>query len=345
MLAAGNRPFSVRRYIEGVLRHIEDDTVEFIPAEDSQLVRKDVDLFWDPACLGGKAPPLAWKQASCPVVATLHGVKTFSLPWHEVYETMTSAVRGAIVRTWHRIRWQRWGGRVHVITVSEFAKDDIVRHLPIPTSTITPIYHGVDHRAFSEADGQPGSRGLDGGLSPNPSRPFLLHVSQYQRAKNIRRILQAYRTLVRASFDLHIQAPGLPESIQAVEGERISRRTLSTDELAVLYRQATGLIFPSLQESFGMPILEAMSAGCPVITSNTTACDEIAGDAAVRVNPRSTEEIADAMQTMMTDATLRSDLRRRGRRRVQKFRWETCAAEHLRIFRSVAKRSPASPAA
>lgn len=347
MLVAEHRPLSVQRYIEGVTRHLGEESAEFISVEKGQTVLPNVDLLWDPACLGGKAPPLAWKRARCPVVATVHGVAPFSLPWREVHETVMSAVRGAIARTRHRIhwrRWRRWRGKAYVITVSEFARDDIVHHLPIPKSAITPVYHGVDLRSFgpplpqaSAADPQRESR------TPS-ARPFLLHVSQYQPKKNISRILQAYRMLGSVSFDLHIQAPGLPESMQASEGVRISRRTLSTDELAVLYRQAAGFVFPSLQESFGMPILEAMSAGCPVITSTTTACGEIAGDAAVCVDPRSVKAIANAMNDVMTDAALRSDLRRRGRLRVQEFRWETCAAEHLRLFRSVTTRSASTPA-
>jgi len=341
VLTAESRPLSVKRYLESVTRHLGDDAAELLPVENSQSFHNGVDLLWDPACLGGKAPPLDWEHAPCPVVATLHGVAPFSLPWREVHETMMSAVRGATVRALHRTRWRRWRGRVHVITVSEFARDDIVRHLSIPRSTITPIHHGVDHRAFHEESSPSGSaspnRGScsDGGSCSNAARPFLLHVSQYQRVKNVARILQAYRMLEPVSFDLHIQAPGLPQSVQASKGVRVSRRTLSTDELAVLYRQASGFVFPSLQESFGLPILEAMSAGCPVITSNTTACAEIAGDAAVRVDPRSVGSIADAMKNIMTDAALRSDLRQRGRRRSRKFRWEESAAEHLRLFRSV----------
>jgi len=348
MLAADSRPLSVQRYIEGVVRYLGDESVEFISVEKGKkALRADVDLFWDPACLGGKAPPLAWKRARCPVVATVHGVATFSLPWREVHETVTSAVRGSIARARHRIRWRRWRGSVHVITVSEFAREDIVQHLPISRSTVTPIYHGVDQKAFSRAE-------AGAGTVPNkstsvqlalPERPYLLHVAPHQPKKNVERILKAYRKLSPVSFDLYIHAPNLPLEVQPQDGEWMSRQILTTNDLARLYRGATGFVFPSLHESFGMPILEAMSAGCPVITSTTTACDEIAGDAAVRVDPRSVEAIANAMNDVMTDAALRSDLRQRGYRRVQEFCWETCAAEHLRLFRSVANRSTASSAA
>jgi glycosyltransferase involved in cell wall biosynthesis len=103
-------------------------------------------------------------------------------------------------------------------------------------------------------------------------------------------------------------------------------------ELVTYYKRAVGFIFPSLHESFGMPILEAMACGCPVITSNTTACKEVAGDAALLVNPYSVDEITSAMERLVEDSALRRSLREKGIKRASMFTWKKSAQEHLKVF-------------
>ena len=107
---------------------------------------------------------------------------------------------------------------------------------------------------------------------------------------------------------------------------------MSQPELTDLYRNATGFLFPSLHETFGMPILEAMASGCPVITSHDTGCAEIAGDAALLVDPRSVEAISAAMQSLIEHERLRADLRARGLARAAEFTWEKSARKHLDVF-------------
>lgn len=94
-------------------------------------------------------------------------------------------------------------------------------------------------------------------------------------------------------------------------------------------------MFPSLHETFGMPILEAMACGCPVITSNVTACPEVAGDAALLVNPRSVDEIANAMRRLMEEQELRETLWERGLKRALQFTWRKSAKKHLEVFEKV----------
>jgi alpha-1,3-rhamnosyl/mannosyltransferase len=96
------------------------------------------------------------------------------------------------------------------------------------------------------------------------------------------------------------------------------------------------MIFPSLFEGFGMPILEAMACGCPVACSNTTSCPEVAGDAALLFDPLDSEAIAEAIHALVTDADLRNSLRKRGLARVQEFQWKDVIAQHEAVYRRAA---------
>jgi glycosyltransferase involved in cell wall biosynthesis len=107
------------------------------------------------------------------------------------------------------------------------------------------------------------------------------------------------------------------------------------DDLRLLYSHATVFVFPSLYEGFGMPVLEAMACGVPVITSNTTALPEVAGDAALLVNPLEVDELADAIVTVIEEPDVAESLRAKGFERVKQFTWERAAQETLAVYREV----------
>ena len=112
----------------------------------------------------------------------------------------------------------------------------------------------------------------------------------------------------------------------------MSNKPLSQKVLVKYYQDAIGFVFPSLHETFGMPIVEAMASGCPVITSSTTACSEVAGNAALLVDPRSVDEISSAMKKLVMDIGLRQSLAEKGLKRASQFTWKKCAEEHLNVF-------------
>ena len=104
-------------------------------------------------------------------------------------------------------------------------------------------------------------------------------------------------------------------------------------DLLPIFKQATALVWPSLNEGFGLPVLEAFAAGLPVVTSNTTSLPEVAGDAALLVNPESIGEMAEAMQTVASNESLQNDLRTRGRARAKQFTWDRTARQTIEVYR------------
>jgi glycosyltransferase involved in cell wall biosynthesis len=112
---------------------------------------------------------------------------------------------------------------------------------------------------------------------------------------------------------------------------------VSTDTLAALYRLARAFVFPSLYEGFGLPPLEAMASGTPVITSNTSSLPEVVGDAALLIDPLNADEIADAMARVLTDETLRAELVTRGFERVKQFSWDRSVRRTHEIYMDVAR--------
>lgn len=306
-------PLSVRSYVTHVLAGLPDvEVVRFAPGDPLP----DADLIWDPSLSGGKAP--SHRRVDKPFVFTLHGASPFALPAKDVYRSWRGALLGNLRKLVYRLLWRRWVD-APVITVSRFAQREVEAIFGL--RNVTVIYHGVDHAVFRPADGSPGD--------------YLLHVSAYRSVKNVRRLFEAYRDLPTPKPRLMAVVPHFPLD-KTFTNVEIVRDSYSHAQLAVLYQNALAFAFPSLRESFGMPIIEAMACGCPVITSNTSACAEIADSAALLVDPRSVEDIAAAMQRLIDDASLRHSLRQRGIQRAAQFSWETCAQEHRRVFERVA---------
>jgi glycosyltransferase involved in cell wall biosynthesis len=111
---------------------------------------------------------------------------------------------------------------------------------------------------------------------------------------------------------------------------------VSDDRLIELYQRASLFVFPSLYEGFGLPVLEAMACGCPVICSNVSSLPEVAGDAAVLVDPKDAAKLADEMARVLTDESLQDELRRRGIRQASRFPWERTARETVAVYKRVA---------
>lgn len=218
-----------------------------------------------------------------------------------------------------------------LIAVSQYTKQEVARVYGRPAAEITVVHHGV---ALPLVQERPEELRRRLGL---PAR-YILFVGSFQPRKNIRGLLEAYEWLVAedpSSPDLVLVGGGgwKEERVLArvqtspVAGRTRILRRLTRTELAALLRFADMLVLPSLSEGFGMPVLEAMAAGTPVVTSNTSALPEVVGDAALLVDPRDPGEIAQAMRRLLGDLSLREQLVERGRVRVAAFSWVKAATE------------------
>lgn len=236
------------------------------------------------------------------------------------------------------------GWAEHVVTISDFSADDISACLGIRRERITSIPLGVDeafHRRVPEAEKQAVLARY--GLAPG----FFLFVGTLQPRKNVERLLAAHGTLppaLRKAYPLVIvgqdgwRTDHLRPGLAALEAGGCGRwlRYVPRADLFALLQSAHALVFPSLYEGFGLPVLEAFASRLPVVTSGTTSLPEVAGDAALLVDPASVEEIAHAMTRMCEDAALRASLVERGSARAAEFTWRRTAERTAAVYRAFA---------
>jgi glycosyltransferase involved in cell wall biosynthesis len=237
-----------------------------------------------------------------------------------------------------------------IVTVSEFSRQDMGRKLGIPTEKIRVIPNGIREPFASDPE-------LESQLAARWSldKDFILYVGGIHERKNVPRLIQAFSRLVSASgFSGKLLVTGrvsgapyqekmrqLCEAAVRETGmqERVVFTGFITDrELDSLMRRAVFLAYPSLYEGFGIPVLEAMRLGIPVITSSTTALPEVAGDAALLVNPESVDEIWRAMARLLQDGSLRQVLVEKGRQRADPYTWERTSEQYLDLYRSLIPR-------
>lgn len=279
------------------------------------LRRTDLDVVHAPA----GAPPVT----SVPSVATVHDISPvvhpewFSTGYVALYRVLTA----------HTIR-----SSDRIVTVSAFACDEIVDRYATARGKVEAIHNGVTPR--NPADGDP--------VDALRDRPFLLFVGATNPRKNLATLVESYRRYRRRvadPVDLVLAGPDRDVFADADRPEVGGVHALgfvSEAELTWLYDAATAFVFPSLYEGFGLPILEAMSAGTPVVTSNRGAMAEVAGDAAHLVDPEDADTLADALRRVTTDADYRRRLADRGRDRASSFTWDRTAEATMQVYRDVA---------
>ncbi len=178
---------------------------------------------------------------------------------------------------------------------------------------------------------------------------FVLYVGNIKPHKNLVRLIEAFDELRRTGFEelklliIGDEISKLPALRRAVHGHKLHKHVrflgyVSDDTLRVLYRLASVFVFPSLYEGFGLPPLEAMASGTPVVTSNLSSLPEVTGDAAVLVDPYDVASIVDGMRRVLTDPALAADLRRRGPERAREFSWARSVAKTRPVYEQVGRR-------
>jgi glycosyltransferase involved in cell wall biosynthesis len=267
--------------------------------------------------------------AVCPTVFVCHGLDWYVMPWGSQWHHRLS----------HRYLIPRYARRADaVIAVSQTTKQHLIDYLGVGEDRILPVYHGVD-----EAFREPAPRECLADTRRTFQLPerFFLYCGQIYPPKNFGRLLRAYARV------------GPPRGIAlVVAGEHrwgcedqlaiIDRLDLGSwvvtpgwvprERLPAFYALAEALVLPSLYESFGLPLLEAMASSCPVVTANRYGPRELVGDAGILVDPEEVESIAEGMRRVVTDRALRQWLIESGRERARRFSWRTCANETLQVL-------------
>lgn len=275
-------------------------------------------------------------RMACPVVATLHDALPIKHP--EWCNPKQRALKNWLQR-------KAAAKADHVIAVSAYAVAELVECFGVDEQRISVVHNGVDPAWFDAPAPDAvaatlGQYGLQAG--------YFLFVGTLMPRKNVERIVRAYRSLpqaVRKERGLVIvgaqgnagvaDAAAIAEASRA--GDNVTWLSTLTDheQLRHIYAAAGVFVFPSLYEGFGIPVLEAFASNVPVVTSNVTSLPEVAGDAALLVDPTSVDEIAGAMQALAQDNALRTRLIAAGRTRAQHMTWHDTARQTADVYRSL----------
>jgi len=230
-----------------------------------------------------------------------------------------------------------------IITVSRSARNDIVRYLKVPKEKVHVIMNAVSP-AFKPVVDKATLDSVCARYGLNV--PYVLYVGTIEPRKNLTRLIQAFAQLRSTGLPHKLVLVGQQgwhcEPIYAeVEKQGLQQDAIFTgyvpyDDLPALYSAAESMAFPSLYEGFGLPVLEAMACGTPLVTSASSSLAEVAGDAALLVNPFAVEEIASALNRIHFDRALAAELSHKGRERAAQFTWEKAARATLALYEDVA---------
>ncbi|MBI3694956.1 MAG: glycosyltransferase family 4 protein [Acidobacteria bacterium] len=235
-----------------------------------------------------------------------------------------------------------------LIAVSQATRRDLINLLGIPGDRIEVIPNALDEQLTRTDSEQDRTRTLE---RFQVDYPFLLYVGNIQPQKNLPRLVEAF-AVVQADLEQHPRYGELrliiigddlaahPDLRRSVIRSRMQQRVrflgfVSTETLRIFYSSAAAFVFPSLYEGFGLPPLEAMAQGTPVVTSNVSSLPEVVGDAAVLINPENVFDIARGIRQVLLDDDLRRTLSLRGREQAARFSWDRTADRVLEIYRKV----------
>lgn len=276
-------------------------------------------------------PPLT----PCRALVTIHDCIHLRFPQ---YLPNRLAYAYARAQLWSATRRAR-----RVLTVSHASKQDIVRFFDVPETKVTVIPNAIDerfHRTPADADLVRVRERYQ-----LPER-FIMYAGNVKPHKNLERLIDAFVAVRRRGFgDLGLLLTGNEVSRYAILRRAVHRHNLrkhvrflgyqTVETLAVLYRLADVFVFPSLYEGFGLSPLEAIASGTPVVASNVSSLPEVLGDAAVLIDPREADSIADGITRALGDDALRADLRRKGLARAGRFSWDKSVQQVRRIYEEI----------
>ena len=323
------QPTGIGVYANAVLPALQELTHVLIPGGEEGTAQQ-------------RLKRLAWSQFQLPRLAKRHDASLIFTPAPEGYLGPQPIPQVVMVhdlrpishpeRSLQSLYFRSWVPPLlrscrHVLTNSQFTAREIQSCTGLPDSRITVTPLGYDEQMF-----KPGPRPPD-----SKDRPYLLHVGQQYPHKNLRRLIQAFAQLAERYPELRLVLAGKSHPMETPELQAMVRDLglqqrvefcsyVPYATLPDFYRGALALVYPSLWEGFGLPILEAMACGTPVITSRGSGTEEVAGDAAVLVDPTNLMALVEALQALLDQPNQRSLLRLRGLERALEFGWSQVAA-------------------
>ncbi len=292
------------------------------------LQREGVGLFHAPHYV---LPPLV----RCRSVVTIHDCIHLMFPQYLPNRLAYAYARSSIALASKRA--------TRIMTVSESSKRDILRFMDVPADKIDVIYNAYDERFGVEPQEADVERVAE---RYQLHDEFVLYAGNVKPHKNLSRLIEAFH-LVRNRGLGHLKLVLIGDEIskyaalrRAVHQHQLHKYVrffgfVPEETLAVMYRLAGVFVFPSLYEGFGLPPLEAMASGTPVVTSNVSSLPEVAGDAALLVDPYDPSAIADGMYSVLTDQAVRQRLREKGLARARQFSWEASVRRVHEIYTEV----------
>jgi glycosyltransferase involved in cell wall biosynthesis len=294
------------------------------------LAREGVRLVHEPHYV---LPPLL----RCRSVVTIHDCIHLMFPEYLPNKLAYVYAKGSM--------WSASKKADRILTVSEASKRDILRFFNVPPDKVEVIYNAIDERFLGPADA---ARMELVKQRYQLDHPFVLYVGNIKPHKNIERLIDAFgRARHQCHDNLKLIIIGdeiskYPALRQSVHKHKLDKHVRflgfqPMETLAAFYRLARAFVFPSLYEGFGLPPLEAMACGTPVVTSNVSSLPEVAGGAALLVDPYDEDAIATAITRAVTDESLRADMIRRGIERARSFSWPQSVKKIHDIYMQVAK--------
>lgn len=225
-----------------------------------------------------------------------------------------------------------------IIVPSQFVADDLSKHLSFVRKKFVVIHEAADPPISEEPEQ------IDDVL-----KPFIFHVGAPYPHKNIHRLIKAFGVVKDSHPRLQLILPGKMKDQFKLDFEKWVGESTAADSIVApgfvseaqlkwLYENASAYVLPSLSEGFGLPGLEAMAHGCPLVSSNATCLPEIYGDAAEYFDPKDVNEIAKAIEKVLIDQDLAEDLKTKGKKQVKKYSWQKMAEETLKAYKDIIKK-------
>jgi glycosyltransferase involved in cell wall biosynthesis len=280
-----------------------------------------------------------YKEKGCKLIATVYDL--IPLIFKDIY------LKDKATRSWYFKRIQFLKQMDNLLVISTSVKDDLIKHLGIEGDKIKVIYSGVsdDFKKVIVSEEEQNFIRKKYGIS----KDFIMYTGGVDYRKNIEKLIEAFSLMNKNLIDSHnlvIVCKMLDNEVQhyrrftdkyGVTDKVIFTKYVPFDHLLKLYNMSKAFVFPSLYEGFGLPVIEAMKCGAPVITSKTSSLPEVAGEAAILIDPMNAKSIAEGMSKLLLDKDLRNNLIRKGYEQSKKFTWEKVAKDTLDVYEEIEK--------